>query len=237
MIQKIRLLAILGLGVFFITACNFGGNKNELDILPPGNHKAEIVEVHQANSYSYLLLEEDGNEYWIAVNKDIYEKGQVIYHLSGMEMKDFESKDLDRTFESIWFVQDVSDEPIYDTQEMVRGQTEPQKPQLKKEEVSIDVPEGAVTIGELYANLDAYKDMEVTVRGEVIKLNMAIMDRNWIHIQDGTGDEEHFDLTVTTQHAPQKGDVVTYKGKVSVNRDFGMGYFYELILEDAVVVE
>jgi hypothetical protein len=101
----------------------------------------------------------------------------------------------------------------------------------------VETPEGGVTIGDLYANLEKYDGKEVIVRGEVIKFNLEIMDRNWIHIQDGTGDAEHFDLTVTTQHAPAKGDVVTYKGTVAVNKDFGMGYFYELILENAEAIE
>ena len=237
MIKKIKLLAILGMAIIFNTACNSGGTKNELDILPPGNHRVEIVEVQQANSYSYLLVAEDENEYWIAVNKDDFQEGQTVYHLTGMEMKNFESKDLNRTFESLWFVQDISDAPIYGTQEMVRGQTEPQKPNLTKKEVSVELPEGGVSIGALYTSMAEYEGKVIVVRGEVMKVNMSILDRNWIHIQDGTGDEEHFDLTVTTLHAPQKGDVVTYKGKVSVNKDFGMGYFYELILEDAELIE
>lgn len=237
MIKKMKLFALLSLAVLFNAGCNSGGSKNELDILPPGNHRVEIAEVVQANSYTYLLVEEDENEYWIAVSKDEYKEGDVIYHLTGMEMRNFESKDLGKTFDLVYFVQDVSNEPIYNTQEMVRGQTEPQKPTLTKKDITVELPAGAVSIGELYANLDKYKDQEVVVRGEVIKFNLEIMDRNWIHLQDGTGDSTHFDLTVTTKHAPAKGDLVTYKGKVSVNRDFGMGYFYELILEDAEVVE
>jgi hypothetical protein len=236
-IQKLKLLVVLGLVILVGAGCNSGGTKNELDILPPGNHRAEILEVQQASNYTYLLVDEDGEEYWIAVNKQEFNEGDVIYHLSGMEMKDFESKDLNRTFKSIFFVQDISNAPIHEIQEMVGGQTEPMKPRLAKEEVSVEIPAGGISIGDLYANLEGYKDQTVIVRGEVVKINLAIMERNWIHIQDGTGDAAHFDLTVTTQHAPAKGDVVTYKGKVSINKDFGMGYFYELILEDAVVVE
>ena len=222
----------------FFTACNFGGGeKNELDILPPGNHRVKVVEVIQASNYTYLQVDEDGEPYWIAVSKGDFDEGDVIYHLTGMEMRDFESKELDRTFDVIYFVQDISDAPIYQTQQMVGGQTEPQKPRLSKEDVTVELPEGAVSIADLYANLADYEGKTVTVRGEVMKTNFDIMDRNWIHIQDGTGDEDHFDLTVTTKDTPQKGDVVTYRGKVSVNRDFGMGYFYELILEDAEVVE
>lgn len=237
MIQKIKLLGILGLMIMVSASCNFGGSKNELTLLPPGNHRAEVVEVVQASSYTYLLLDEDGSEYWIAVNRDEYAVGDVVYHLTGMEMKNFESKDLGRTFEQIYFVQDIGDQPFGETMEMVKGQTEPQKPILKKMEVEVETPEGGITIGELYANMADYDGKTVIVRGKVTKVNQAILDRNWIHIQDGSGDENHFDLTITTLHNPEKGAVVTYRGKVALNRDFGMGYSYELLLEDAEAVE
>jgi len=237
MMQKIKFQAILALMAIYFTGCNFGGDKNELDILPPGNHRVKIVEVIQASNYSYLQVDEDGETYWIAVNKGDFKEGNTLYHLTGMEMRDFESKDLGRTFDVIYFVNDVSDAPIYETQQMVKGQTEPQRPVLSKKEVTVEIPEGGISIGELYANMETYKDKEVIVRGEVTKVNREILDRNWVHIQDGTGDDNHFDLTVTTLHNPEKGDVVTYKGKVSVNKDFGMGYSYELILEDATIVE
>ena len=62
------------------------------------------------------------------------------------------------------------------------------------------------------------------VRGQVTKVNLDIMNRNWIHIQDGTGDESGFDLTITTEDSPKIGDIVTFRGKVSLDKDFGSGY-------------
>ena len=61
-----------------------------------------------------------------------------------------------------------------------------------------------------------------------------IMNRNWIHIQDGTADNH--DLTITSQESIPLGHVVTFEGTVSLNKDFGAGYRYDLIIEDAVIL-
>ena len=77
----------------------------------------------------------------------------------------------------------------------------------------------------------------VTVRGTVVKFNGGIMDRNWLHIQDGSGtsDAHNDDLTVTTDVSAKVGDVVTLSGSLGTNRDFGAGYAYDAILEKAVI--
>ena len=63
------------------------------------------------------------------------------------------------------------------------------------------------------------------------------MGKNWIHIQDGTGDPQKntHDLVVTTDGMAEKGEVVTIEGVVAANKDFGSGYKYEVIIEDAKV--
>ena len=59
------------------------------------------------------------------------------------------------------------------------------------------------------------------------------MDRNWVHIQDGTEYSGEFDLTVTTTDNLEAGNQVTFSGKIALNKDFGAGYFYKIIMEDA----
>ena len=138
------------------------------------------------------------------------------------------------TFEKVYFVQEISDKPLEqeDPHAAVMG-TEPQKPVLTREVVEIEQPEGGVSIADIYANRDKYSGQTVKVRGLVTKVNSGIMGRNWVHIQDGTADGNNFDLTVTTDHAPEVGDEITYSGTLNLDRDFGAGYTYEIILEDA----
>lgn len=96
--------------------------------------------------------------------------------------------------------------------------------------------EGGKTIAEVYAEKDQLAGQKVAVRGKVVKVNAGIMDKNWVHVRDGSGAEGTNDLTVTTVSAvPNVGDTVLVTGQVSLDKDFGMGYAYSVIVEDAEV--
>ena len=73
------------------------------------------------------------------------------------------------------------------------------------------------------------------MRGKVVKFSPQIMGKNWIHVQDGTGAAGTNDLTVTTLDEAKVGDTVLVTGKITLNKDFGMGYKYDLIIEDGKV--
>jgi len=63
------------------------------------------------------------------------------------------------------------------------------------------------------------------------------MDKNWIHLQDGTEHDGKFDLTVTSDITADTGEVYTFEGTIALDKDFGFGYFYEIIMEDAVITD
>ena len=228
------LLAMLILG----WSCGNRTTEKKSD-LPEGTYKIEVEEVLQATSYTYLRADQDGKEIWIAIDKQEIPEGEILYYKDPLEMHNFESADLQKTFETIYFVQNVSKVPVIPEQQQQPAMSGMQtgKPVLTKIDVDVDMPENGVSIGEIYKNPGEYADKEVIVRGQVTKVNPAIMERNWIHIQDGTGDKEHFDLTVTTDDLPEVGDIVTYKGKISIDKDFGYGYAYDLLMEGAKKVE
>jgi hypothetical protein len=96
--------------------------------------------------------------------------------------------------------------------------------------------EGGKTVEEIYAEKDQLAGQKVSVRGKVVKVNPSIMDKNWLHVRDGSGAEGANDLTVTmTGELPKVGDTVVVNGQVTLNKDFGMGYQYPVIVEDATV--
>ena len=100
----------------------------------------------------------------------------------------------------------------------------------------IDTAEGGMTIEEIFAKKDELGETKVIVRGKVVKANPEIMGKNWLHVRDGTGSEGTSDLTVTTSgKLPEVGDTVLVTGQVSLNKDFGLGYQYDVILEDAEI--
>jgi len=96
--------------------------------------------------------------------------------------------------------------------------------------------DGGKTVAEVFAEKDQLGGQTVVVRGKVVKTNANIMGKNWLHVRDGSGAEGANDLTVTTAaELPQVGDTVVVTGPVTLNKDFGMGYAYDVIVEDAEV--
>lgn len=97
--------------------------------------------------------------------------------------------------------------------------------------------EGGRTVAEVFADKDQLAGQQVTVRGKVVKTRANIMGKNWIHVRDGSGAENSNDLTVTTSDTPPiVGTTVLVTGKVSRNKDLGLGYKYDVLIEDAKVV-
>lgn len=203
----------------------------------PSMHQVKVEEVLQASAYTYLKVSENGTENWIAVNRQDAAVGETYYYDGGLEMTNFQSKDLNRTFETIYFVESISKEPIVANAEPQMG-SEPVKPTLTlKEGLSIAPAESGLTIAALYADREKYSGKKIKMKGQVVKVNDEIMGKNWIHIQDGTKDGENFDLTITTLDKVAVDEVVTFEGTITLNKDFGYGYSYELIMEDATLVK
>lgn len=96
--------------------------------------------------------------------------------------------------------------------------------------------DGGKTVQEVIKEGTALNGKSVAVRGKVVKVNAGIMGKNWLHIADGSGPDGKADLTVTTTaNPPNLGDLVTVTGKIAANKDFGAGYKYDVIMEDAAI--
>ena len=91
------------------------------------------------------------------------------------------------------------------------------------------------TIEQVYAASAKLAGKSVKVRGKVVKYNPDILGKNWVHIQDGTGSPGSNDILVTTAGEAKRGDTVLVEGKVALHKDFGAGYKYSLLIEDAKV--
>lgn len=100
---------------------------------------------------------------------------------------------------------------------------------------SIAKAKGGYTVEELFAKKDTLKGKKVAVRGKVAKISEGIMGRTWIHLQDGSGKQGTNDITVTTNQSASVGDVVLITGNLITDKDFGAGYKYAVMIEDATV--
>jgi len=106
-----------------------------------------------------------------------------------------------------------------------------------KEVLSIEPAEGGITVAEVFKNKNEYSGKTVKIKGKVTKVNPAIMGKNWIHLQDGTSFEGEFDLTVTSDVIPETGSIITIEGIISLDKDFGYGYKYALLMEEGKIIQ
>jgi hypothetical protein len=109
------------------------------------------------------------------------------------------------------------------------------------EKISVAKAEGADgrTVAEIFAQRATLKGKTVAIRGKVVKFNSGIMGKNWIHLRDGSGTSagKDNDVTVTTNDTVAKDDTVLVKGTVTLDRDFGAGYTYTVVVEDGKVTK
>jgi len=105
----------------------------------------------------------------------------------------------------------------------------------EKQDISIEPLSDGKTVQQIFSDKSSLNGEVVKVKGKVVKFNQQIMKRNWIHIQDGTGGENEFDLVITSDQKVQVGDIIVAEGKVAVDKDFGAGYFFPVLIEDAKI--
>lgn len=208
-------------------------NQNQMNDAGTSNqlHVVQVEEKMDASSYSYLKVNENGNSYWIAVPTMDVKPGEKIYFSKSMEMKDFKSETLGKTFESVLFVDDASKDA------MGQDVASPHSKISTGKDVSIKVEplKDGYSIEQIYAKKSSLVDKVVKVKGVVVKINKDIMNTNWIHIQDGTGKDGTHDLLVTSDTVPEIGQTIIAEGKVISDKDFGAGYFYSVLLENSKI--
>jgi hypothetical protein len=102
----------------------------------------------------------------------------------------------------------------------------------EKANVTVTPCEGCIKLADLLANKKSYSGKTIKVTGAVTKFNSGIMGKNWIHIQDGSEFKGEFDLTITTDAVTEVGQTVTFEGAIALDRDFGYGYVYSILMED-----
>ncbi len=206
----------------------------------------EVLETMDASSYTYMRVKTAKGEIWAATSKTKVSVGDQITVPLESEMRDFHSPSLNRDFPVIYFVTQVSKagEPVSRTGEAVPppmavghgmgGTPTPAAPVAVK---PMAPPPGGSSVADVWAKRASLVGKAVTINGTVVKFNGGILGRNWLHVQDGSGNASDAtnDITVTTDAIAKPGDVVTVTGKVVVDKDFGSGYAYKVMLEEAKI--
>jgi hypothetical protein len=207
---------------------------------PTTTLNGKVLEVKDVEIYTYLRLKTKEGETWAAVSKAPVKVGADVSIENAMVMNDFESKTLKRKFDRIYCGSlggPVASAPAKggDMASVHAGIAKP----VEVTDVKVAKATGpdARTVAEIATSKAALKDKAVVVRGKVVKFNPEIMGKNWVHLRDGTGSaaDGSNDILVTTKDETKVGDVVLAKGIVRTDRDFGSGYSYKLLVEDATL--
>jgi len=207
---------------------------------PPGPLSGKVVQTMDSGGYTYLLIESKGERRWAAVNSAEVKVGQEVTLKPGATMVNFTSKGLNRTFDRIVFSDGIEEKKSNAKAVTPKTTTGSAGAAVPFSKISVEKATGsnAYRIAALYSN-QKLNGKTITVRGKVVKVSSGIMDRNWIHLQDGTGSpqKKNHNLVVTSKDLPDVGDIVTVTGTLIRNKDFGSGYKYDVIVEKAKIVK
>jgi len=194
----------------------------------------KAMQTMDVSQYTYVEIDTCDGLVWVAGPVTQVKVGDAVEVSGGVPMVNFRSSTLDRTFDKIQLVSAID----VKSQQKVGSENAPGGGDAGTElQVSgIERIEGGHTVGEVIADRMSLAGSEVAVRGKVIKMNTSIMGRNWLHVLDGTvGPDGEREVTVSTEDIAAVGSIVVVRGTVATDRDFGSGYNYSVLIEDAKI--
>ena len=192
-------------------------------------HQVTAIEILQAERYSYLRVVEKADTFWIASTKFEAKTGSNYFYRGGLLKTDFESLEHKRIFDKIYLVSSIIEASAHPggSGEAVATESIPVTNEIKN-------IAGVVKLKDILGSKEKQAGKIIIVAGKCVKANYGIMGKNWFHIQDGTKvNGKICDLTITTTESIPLGANVAFEGKIYLNKDFGAGYKYDIIMEEA----
>ena len=219
-----------------------------------GNIYGKVTETINTAGYTYVLVDSGAKKVWAAAPQFAVKVGDTVSFAPSMPMPGYHSQSLNRDFDLVYFANGItvngggSKAALPPGHPAIGGAGDkplpPGHPALnqKSADPNLDLTkikraEGGKLVQEIISGATKLAGKEVTVRGKVVKYNADILGKNWLHIQDGSGSagKKDNDLLVTTVTDAKVGDTVLVTAKIAVNQDFGAGYKYAVMLDDAKV--
>ncbi|MDP2805334.1 MAG: nucleotide-binding protein [Gallionellaceae bacterium] len=243
---------LLSMTLFMLSQLCWG-----IEQINPATHPAitvegVVLETTDVENFTYLRLNTKNGETWAAVINSRIAAGAHVTLENVTVMNNFESKSLKKTFPTILFgslaapgkpkggslgVEKYMSIAYPGMNGAKTPSTSNAPSKVADEMVAKASGSNAVTVEEVLTKSSALKGKSVLVKGKVVKYNAGIMGKNWIHLRDGSGKEDLStnDILVTTHDEVQVGEVITIKGIVATNKDFGAGYSYKVLIEEATL--
>ena len=226
------------LAVMTALLVNIGWAAGETPAAQGQTVKGEVLEAKEVDAYTYLRLKTKEGELWAAVNKAPVRKGAQVTVENATVMSNFKSKALGKSFDRIVFGTLAGTGAASgggDLGQIHRGAV--QAPGVA--DVAVPKAQGADarTVAEIHGKRAELKDKPVLLRGKVVKVTLAVMGKNWLHLRDGSGSakDNTNDIIVTTKAQTKVGAVVVARGVVRTDVDLGSGYAYKVLVEDATL--
>lgn len=193
----------------------------------------KVAETMDSGGYTYVRVLEGKDSSWVAIPQQPVKVGAEVSYSRGLVMNDFHSKTLNRTFKKLVFSEGTA-APGHGSK---GGKAAPSHGQAAPNQLPVKITKAegqdAYTVAEIFSKRKELAGKQVSVRGKVMKVSAEIMGRNWVHLQDGSGDSKAgtHDLLVTTSEEAKAGETVTARGTVAKDKDFGSGYRYQVLIE------
>mgnify|MGYP001824368020 CR=1 FL=1 len=234
-----KLLQGVAAALFIVTTAQVGAYGTSNSAMPTSKpaaiaHTVTVEETMNSGGYTYARVKEDGKSFWIATRQTELEKGDTISFYEQMMMEQFTSSTLNRTFDRILFVSALSrDDTMPGTATPVPNTKAPvvDDPAVRE----LGEAEGRFSVADVYAKAPQLAGKTIEVKGKIVKISRNIMARDWVHIQDGSGEGPTAKIVFrTVQDGVAVGDEVVAKGILELDKSFGFNYFYPVIVEDTV---
>ncbi|OQY19063.1 MAG: hypothetical protein B6I36_05270 [Desulfobacteraceae bacterium 4572_35.1] len=205
-----------------------------------------VLESMDTAGYTYVKVKTDDKEIWAAAPQFKVAVGDAVIIPAGMVMPNYHSNTLNRDFKELYFVSNIiapnaaMDLNAHENIPQQAATSANASDHIKAVAVDMDFSsiikaDHGYTIAEIFAKQDDLATKEITLRAKVVKFSPNIMKTNWVHLQDGSGADGTNDLTITTKEIAAVGDTVLVKGILDLNQDFGYGYKYAVIIQNAKV--
>jgi len=208
---------------------------NEIQQQASGKIYGKVTDVLEAAGYTYAEVDTGKEKVWAAATTTPLKVGDMVAFTTEMPMQNFHSSAMNRDFPIIYFVNrfttgDASQADAATAKTSPHGAIKSTSTATAIE--GINKVEGGNTIAEIHADKQKFNGKAIRVRGQVTKYNANVMGKNWLHIRDSSTLD---DLTITTADTAAIDAIVVVEGKLTLDKDFGYGYVYPLIVEDASV--
>ncbi len=196
-----------------------------------GKIYGKVIETINTDNYTYVHVDTGKSKHWAAAPPVSLAPGSMVSFVPNMPMQKFYSKTLKREFDVVYFVgqiyTDKAGDPATTPAPHKSANKAPAQPVA-----GIKKAANGNTISEVLGQKQQLAGKTIHIRGKVVKYTPQVMGTNWIHIRDSSTAK---DLTLTTAGTAKTGDVILVSGKLSLNKDFGFGYIYEVLLEDSSI--